>query len=293
MTATDTATPTGTDEATDATGGTRAGEGSAGSAGSPTTVDAQGVPVAVRRGGAGEAALFVHGYAFTGRWLPFHERLAERVDLVAPDLPGFGATPLPDGITGFDDLVLVLRDVLDALDLERVHLVGWSFGGWAAAQLAVFHPHRVRSLTLLAPFGLRVPDAPLTDFFAAAPDVRQALPFNGDPSGHEDLLVDPRSPEGFAALYAEAAAAARYMWNPRYDVKLDRRLPHLRVPALVVAAGDDRIVPRAHADRWVELLPDARLEVVPGAGHGLVVQQPERCADLVASFATTGVPTTA
>lgn len=251
-------------------------------------VEAGGVPVVVRRAGSGTPFLFLHGYTHTGRWLPFHDALAAAGDVVAPDLPGFGGSPASPDVTGFDDLVLVLRDLLDVLELERVEVVGHSLGGWAAAALAVQHPHRVRSLTLFAPFGLRVPGAPITDFFAAAPDVRQLLPFSGNAGSHQDLLVDARSPEGFAQLYAEAAAAGRYMWNPRYDVKFDARLPRLRIPTLLVAGEDDRVLPRAHVDRWAELLPDARVEVVAATGNALLVQQPERCAALVSAHATTG-----
>ena len=253
----------------------------------PQTVEVGGVPLAVRRQGTGPPVLFLHGYALTGRWLKVHDRLAEQHDVIAPDLPGFGESPRPDHVTGFDDLVLVLRDLLDALGFDRVHVVGYSFGGWLAGLLAVFYPDRVTSLTLLAPFGVRVPGAPITDVFAMEPGARQALPFNGRTEGHEHLLVDAASPEGFAALYAEAAAAGRFMWNPRYDVKFDHRLPRVRVPALVIAAAQDRVLPPAHPQRWTQLLADARLETVDDAGHALVVQQPQRCADLVSEHVAT------
>ena len=77
---------------------------------------------------------------------------------------------------------------------------------------------------------------------------------------------------------------ARLTWSPRYDPKFERRLPNVRVPALVVGAEDDRMVPNLHADRWAEMLPDARLERIPGTGHGLIMQEPDRAAEVILGF---------
>src|SRR5689334_2075815 len=103
----------------------------------PDVVDVRGLGVAYRRKGSGPATVFLHGAGATRMWLPFYEQMAESVDFVAPEHPGFGDTPAADTIEGFDDLVLHYRDVLNALDLERVHLIGFSLGGWIGANLAV------------------------------------------------------------------------------------------------------------------------------------------------------------
>ncbi len=77
-------------------------------------------------------------------------------------------------------------------------------------------------------------------------------------------------------------AAARLIWDFRYDLKLEHRLPRLGVPALVVAGGDDRIVPAEHPARWAELL-GADVATVPG-GHAFPVQRPDETAALITSF---------
>jgi pimeloyl-ACP methyl ester carboxylesterase len=61
-------------------------------------------------------------------------------------------------------------------------------------------------------------------------------------------------------------------------------VPRIKVPTLVVGAEDDRIVPNLHVDRWAELVPGARLERVPGTGHGLLMQEPDRVAELIHAF---------
>ena len=100
----------------------------------PEWVDVGDVRVAYRRKGVGEPTIFLHGAGGTRMWLPFYEQMAASVDLVAPEHPGFGETEGPEWRMGFDDLVLHYRDFADALGLDRFHLVGFSVGGWIAAE---------------------------------------------------------------------------------------------------------------------------------------------------------------
>ena len=248
-----------------------------------TRLDLPDGALTVLRAGEGEPALFLHGTHFAGRWLAFHERLAGSCALVYPIHPGFEEGQAPRWLHGLDDLVLCYRDLLDALEIERAHLIGWALGGWLAAEMAVLSPERVRSLTLLAPLGLRVAEHPPADYLAVAPEQLAGLLFNDEAAG-PGLLPDFEDPEEFSRFYGENGVTARLIWERRYDLRLDRRLPRVRVPSLLVWPENDRLVPYAHAARWAELLPGSRLEVVPGAGHAVLVQQPERIADLVASF---------
>lgn len=265
------------------------------------SVEVLGTQVAVRRAGSGPVVLYLHGHWLARRWLPFHDALAARVDLVAPDLPGFGDSARPAWLTGREDVVLVLRALVDALtgdgagpggaDGGRVHVVGHGLGGWLAADLAVWAPERVASLTLLAPFGLRVPGDPLANVFLMNPDEYVERYFGGD-DGYPDLVPGTGTPaapggvEEYAQRYGDMGTAAALMWERRYDLKLEQRLPAIvagRVPTLVVDAAADRIVPASHAARWAELL-GARRATVADAGHALVVTRPEPTAEAVAQF---------
>lgn len=255
----------------------------------PDLVDAAGARVAVRRHGSGPTVLYLHGHWLSRRWLPFHDALAARADVIAPDVPGFGESPKPSWLTGRDDVVLVLRGLLDALGTGPVHLVGHGLGAWLAADTAIWCPDRVASLTLVAPFGLRVPGEPLANVFLMNPDEYAERYFGGDGGAFADAVPGTGTPaapggaEEYAQRYGEMGTAAALMWERRYDLKLEHRLPQLGRPALVVEAGADRIVPAAHTARWAELL-GARRVTVPGAPHALVVTDPERTADAVATF---------
>ena len=122
------------------------------------------------RGGSGEPVLFLHAAGGAGAWMEFHGHLAGAgFDVIAPDHPGFAMSDDFPLVEAMDDLVYHYLDVLDALGLERVHVVGASFGGWIAAELAVAASHRLRSLTLLSAAGLRLPEHPVPDIFLMPP----------------------------------------------------------------------------------------------------------------------------
>jgi pimeloyl-ACP methyl ester carboxylesterase len=254
----------------------------------PSVVDVRGLQVAYRRKGSGRPTVFLHGAGSTRMWLPFYERMSASVDFLAPEHPGFGDTPAPDWLEGFDDLVLHYRDLLDVLGLDQVHMIGFSLGGWIAAEFALFYPERLKTLTLITPAGLLVPGVPMVDLMRMPPEKIPDLLYNGRTQDYLEFLPDPHDPDAAVRGYREASTLARLMWNPRYDRKLDRRLERITCPALVVEPDEDRLIPAAACGRWVELLPRAQLVKVRGeknqTGHGLIMQEPERAADVILGF---------
>jgi pimeloyl-ACP methyl ester carboxylesterase len=244
-------------------------------------IDVQGIDVAYRRAGAGPVVLFLHGVGLGGRWLPVYDRLARRCDLIVPDHPGFGGSAPAEWLRDMDDLVLHYAELAGLLGLDRFHLVGHSFGGWSAAEFAAFYPERLGSLTLVTPLGLRVVGDMPIDLFRMSDEDRLAAMFNGPaPAVMEESAGDPL--EALLAAYGELTAFARLAWNPRYDIRLDRRLGRVRCPTLVLGADDDRILPRSHVERYAELIPGARVAAVAGteapSGHGVIVQEPDGVA---------------
>lgn len=238
------------------------------------------------RDGSGEPVLFLHAAGGAGTWPEFNARLARRVDVIAPDHPGFGKSDEFPEAEGVDDLVYHYLDVLDALGLESAHVVGASFGGWIAAELAVAAPHRVRSLVLLSAAGLRLPDHPVTDLFLTPPAKLPEILFHSPPPG-ADAAADGSGPDldAILAAYREATSLARFSWVPYLsNPKLERRLRRITSPALVIAPDDDRLIPVAHARRYAERIPGARYTEVRDCGHAMHVEKPAECADLITAF---------
>jgi pimeloyl-ACP methyl ester carboxylesterase len=239
------------------------------------------------RGGTGEPVLFLHAAGGAGTWLPFHGLLASSgFEVIAPDHPGFGKSDEFPEAEAIDDLVFHYLDVLDALGLDRPHVVGGSFGGWIAAELAVYAPHRIGSLTLLSAAGLRLPEHPVTDLFLLPPARLPATLFHNPPP------PAPAPPPGASpdldaiiAAYRETTSLARFSWVPFLnDPKLERRLRRITAPALVVAPSDDRVIPVEHARRYAERIAGAEYSEVPDCGHAMYFEKPEQFASAVTSF---------
>lgn len=239
----------------------------------PNFETVSGIPIAYRRQGQGEAVVLLHGAGFTRMWIPLYQMMAERCDFIAPEQPGFGETPMPAWFRSFDDLTLLYDQLFDQLGLDRIHLIGFSMGGWAAAEFASFYPRRLKSLSLITPVGLRLPDNPGVDIFQLPPAELMDRLFQ-DKSVMMEFLPDAANFEEGIQLYSEFAAAARLMWAPRYNLALERRLQRLRCPTLVVGAGKDRLVPNEMSNRYAEVLPNCRLVRIPGTGREPCLERP-------------------
>lgn len=253
------------------------------------------------RGGTGEPLLFLHAAGGAGEWNDFHALLADAgFDVIAPDHPGFGKSDDFPEVEAIDDLVYHYLDVIEALGLDRrPHVVGASFGGWIAAELAVAAPTALESLVLLSAAGLRLPEHPVPDIFIMTPGELVATLFHNPPPASAPAAAEPQPEpdmDAILAAYRDASALARFCWSPYLcDPKLERRLHRVKAPTLVVAPSQDRLIPVAHARRYAERIPGARFAEVPDCGHAMYFERPEAFAELtgafLASVTTTSVTT--
>jgi pimeloyl-ACP methyl ester carboxylesterase len=254
-----------------------------GGAAAAARLELAGGSIGYLEGGAGAPVLFLHGGGPAGQWLELHQILARERRVIAPDHPGFASSDELAEIEGVDDLVYHYLDVMDRLELDRPALVGYSFGGWIAAEIAVHSPERVGSLALLSPVGLRIPEHPITDVFFLKPDQLPAALY-ADPS-RMPVPDGPPDVEQMLAIYRDLTALARFTWAPfMSNPKLERRLGRISAPTLVIWPEEDRIVPRAHAERYAQLIAGARLQTIPDCGHALHLEHPEAVAAPLAAF---------
>jgi pimeloyl-ACP methyl ester carboxylesterase len=243
-----------------------------------------GIQVYCQRQGQGESLLVLHDEDGASQWRPFYAQLARRFDVRVPDHPGFGRSGEPAWLERVQDLVYHYLDLLDMLGLERVHLVGESFGGWLATALAVGSPERVRKLALIAPAGLQRPDVEVPDLFVMSPEQRAQAMFHDERLVAEIGAQRPTREQLERQLH-DRAMLARLAWNPYlHDPQLPHWLHRARVPTLLVWGREDRFLPLALAETWQQHLPRARLAVVDRAGHLPQVEQAEATARLVTEF---------
>jgi pimeloyl-ACP methyl ester carboxylesterase len=248
-------------------------------------IDVRGAQVNLRRGGKGAPLLFLHGVQGLPETAKALERLSQRFDVLAPDHPGFGASDAPDWIDDVPDLGFFYLDLLDALDLKAVNVVGVSLGGWIAMEMAVRSTARMRSLTLAGSAGIHVAGTPRGDMFIASQAELGKL-----------LFADEKAAAAWAAQWQASAerqetydknrhAAAKYTWQPRlYDPRLEKWLHRIDLPTQILWGEADRLIPPAHAKALAGLIPRAEATMLPGCGHMIDIEQPDLLADAVSRF---------
>jgi pimeloyl-ACP methyl ester carboxylesterase len=242
------------------------------------SLQVRGVPVAVRRRGTGPALVYLHD-EFVEHDTPLLDLLREGFEVTAPDLPGFGDSPRPEWVDDVDDMAYHLADLLETLGgstRSPLPLAGAGLGGWLALETAVRSPELVSKLVLIGAPGPDLDGHAPADHFVLAPEERTNL-LVADASCYPDVDTDRR-------IRAEIMTG-RLVWQPRYrSPKLARRLHRVRVPTLVVWGERDAFLPAAYGAALASALPEARLEVVEGAGHLPGLERPERTRELITAF---------
>lgn len=234
---------------------------------SDTMVSVAGCRIRLMRGGRGAPVLFLHGSGGVGIWLPCMAQLARRFDVIAPEHPGFGASDTPPWLDTVSDLANFYLGFIEQLDLRGVHLVGSSLGGWIAADLAVRNGSRLASLTLIGAAGIHVKDVEQVDGFLDNEEQRIRNLFH-DRDLAEAVIASSARPELEDTMLKNRTTTARLAWQPRnHDPQLRKWLHRIKVPTLLIWGDDDKVFPRDYALAYQELIPGAKVVVLPECGH--------------------------
>jgi pimeloyl-ACP methyl ester carboxylesterase len=234
-------------------------------------IDVRGTRIRMLRGGSGPPLVFLHGASGHVGWLPFLAELARSFDVLAPEHPGFGASDDPPWLDRPADLAYFHLDLMAALGLERVHLIGASLGGWVAAELAIRDTRRLASLTLVGAVGITADGRPIDDMFRMAPE-ENARRFYCDPARVQARIAALARAD--AQLMARNRSTVVRLSYPRFEnPDLAKWLHRIDVPTLLIWGEQDRLVPPVFGEAYQRLVPHARLIVLPQAGHAPFEEQ--------------------
>jgi pimeloyl-ACP methyl ester carboxylesterase len=261
----------------------------------PERIRISGIEAALIRRGSGRPLLYLHAGDGVDPQDRFLELLGEHFTVLAPSHPGFGDSPLPAHFSEVGDLAYFYLDLLRQLDLRDCLVVGSSFGGWIASEMAIRCTERIAGLVLAAPMGLYLGgDAPCSlDLLSLAVAELPATLFADAQLGREafdELRFGELPEEAVTRFVRNREALTLYGWSPTLaSPTLTRWLHRIRVPTLLLWGAQDRVVPPAQIDTYARVIPGAHRQLVAQAGHYLHIEQPRAFADAIARFADTQV----
>ncbi len=247
-----------------------------------------GREVELLRKGAGRPLLYLHGGHGFAAASPFLDALAAHYEVFAPSHPGFGATPTIDEFATVDDLGYHYLDLLNALGLNDVTVVGASFGGWIALNMAIKNSKRIGELFLIGATGAKFndrehaqfadpfltddPDLPARFFHDEAAGAAAFGNFEFKRMGSEDSLRFARNAEAFM----------RFAWSPLlHDPAMRRRLHRIDIPTQVMWGAEDRVAPLDYGRQLAAAISGAAFHVIANAGHYVDVERPDEIAQLI------------
>ena len=261
------------------------------------TVDVDGIATNYHDVGEGSPVVLIHGsgpgVTAWANWRLTLPELARHHRVIAPDVLGFGYTERPDGVAyGMQAWTDHLLGFLDALGLERVSLVGNSFGGALALSMATRAPERVDRLVLMGSVGVPFEITPGLDaVWGFEPSLDAMRDLMGVFAHDRSLLTDdlarsrleaatrPGVQEAFSSMFP--APRQRSVDAMTVDEGLIRGIA---VPTLVVHGRDDQVIPLSNSLRLLELIDDAQLHVFGRCGHWVQIEHAEEITRLVGDF---------
>jgi pimeloyl-ACP methyl ester carboxylesterase len=246
--------------------------------------------------GSGRPVLLIHGVNPIHPQTPFLAKLAAHTEVIAPSHPGFGGSPLPPDFDTMYDLVQFYLALLDGIPAANVTVIGFSFGGWIAAELAIANPQRLGRLILVDPVGIKLggrEDRDIVHFFNTDPNELNRRSWH-DPArrpagiyglGWQATISEAMTDEAMISFARNWDSLCLYAWKPHmYNPQLKHWLHRISVPTKLIWGEADRIVTPEYGRAYAGLIPGAEFSVIPGAGHHPELEQPDLFVTAVTEF---------
>jgi pimeloyl-ACP methyl ester carboxylesterase len=239
-------------------------------------------------GGSGPPLLWLHGPRGVDAADPLLEALGARHTIIAPLAPGFEALDELDEIDSMHELALDYDDLARGMTLGALPIVGHSFGGMMAAELAAHFPDRAQRLALIAPVGLWNDAYPVADLFACpAPEMDKLLWHDETARDAYAARLAAASNEGeverLIAVTRNLTALTKFIW-PIPDKGLKRRLRRIAAPTLLLWGAEDAFVPARYAADFAARVKGAETVTLAGAGHMVPYERTAETAAALTRF---------
>jgi pimeloyl-ACP methyl ester carboxylesterase len=240
--------------------------------------------------GNGPPLVYLHGPWGLAPDRAFVARLAEKSTVYAPKFPGTsrGDTEAAHALDSWLDLVVYYGELFDALKLAAPALVGHSFGGLLAAEIAASSPKAVGRLALIDPVGLWLDDHPVQNWMILPSKARRSLLFADPDSEVAKHFFDAPADavdrvEILAQFIWSQACTGKFVW-PIADRGFAQRSHRIAAPTLIIWGAADRIIAPVYAREFAKKISGARVEMIARAGHLPQLEQPDAVLKALSGF---------
>jgi pimeloyl-ACP methyl ester carboxylesterase len=246
-----------------------------------------GAQLSMVKGGSGKSLLIFHDELGYPGWMTWNESIAHDHTLHIPLQPGFGKTPRLDWVRTYRDLAGFYSQVLRELKLDPVDVMGFSAGGFIAAEMAAADPRIFSKMILVAPMGIKPAEGEIKDIFPIT--IRSHLRATvADPAGTPEfakLYGGEMTPAQFEAFEDARAETARLGWEPYMH---DPALPHLlrgnKTPTRLVWGTKDGVIPRGCIDAYRQAIEGAQVATIENVGHRPEIENSTEFERIVSRF---------
>jgi pimeloyl-ACP methyl ester carboxylesterase len=212
--------------------------------------------------------------------------LARHYQVISPSAPGFGRSKRPDWISQPDDIAYIYLDLIDRLQLKDVTVIGFSLGGWIAAEMATKNDAALAKLVLVSPYGVKLGgpyDVDIQDMWTLHPDKVAAMKWRDLAKGQRDYTG--MGDDELAIVARNTESFVRFCWEPyMHNPKLKQRLHRIDTPTLFIWGENDGIVTPAYGRAYAALVPGAQFKAIADAGHYPQIEQPQAFGQALNAF---------
>ena len=234
----------------------------------------------VLKGGSGPPLLVLHG-GIIG-WTHYHQALSQSFTVYAPSHPGYDKSERPDWVRTVSDVAHFYLGFIRNQGLEQVSLIGFSLGGWIAAEMATMCPERLKGIVLVDAAGIKPRVGEIAEVLMVSPQQTIQLAFHDISKAP---IWDDMTEEQQEVMWRNREMTSRLCWKPyMHNPNLPEYLKLVRIPALIVWGRHDGIFPLNVGEIYHEVLQDSVLHVIEECGHLPEIEKPQEFLDVTLDF---------
>lgn len=234
------------------------------------TIKVAGADLVMVKGGTGKPLLILHEELGYPGWMQWNEALAKERTLLIPLQPGFGRTPRLEWIRSYRDLGGFYAMVVRELKLDPIDVLGFSAGGFIAAEMAASDPKIFKHFVLVGPMGLKPDEGEILDIFPQTIRslIRKTVADSVTPEFGK-IYGGEMTPEQFEAFEDARAETARIGWEPyMHNPSLNYLLAGVKnLPTLLIRGQKDAVVPQGCIEAYRQAMVGANVVEIPNVGH--------------------------